>query len=85
MLLKSLVLAHIYIHHPLLQDMIECESLLKLMAKHSTGEMASFLHYFVMLGPLSSNRLSHFPGPVIYNSGYRQFSSSMCRKFHTEI
>ena len=34
-------LEHIYLHHPLLQDFIECESLLKLMAKHSPGEMAS--------------------------------------------
>ena len=35
-------LAHIYLNHPLLQDMIQCESLLKLMAKHSTGEMSFF-------------------------------------------
>ena len=33
-------LAHIYLNYPPLQD-IECESLLKLMAKHFTGEMAS--------------------------------------------
>ena len=39
-------LAHIYLHHPPLQDMIECESLLKLMAKRSSGEMASLFARF---------------------------------------
>ena len=33
--------AHIYLHHPPIQDMIENESLLKLMAKPSAGETAS--------------------------------------------
>jgi len=34
-------LAHIYLHHSPLQDITKCESLLKLMAKCSAGEMAS--------------------------------------------
>ena len=33
-------LANKYLHHSPVQDIIECESLLKLMAKHSAGEMA---------------------------------------------
>ena len=36
-------LAHIYLHHPLLQNMVECECLLKQMAKHFPGAVNSLV------------------------------------------
>ena len=63
--------------------MIVC--LLTLMAKRSAGEMAFFWHDFVILMPQSSNGLSHFPGPAIYNSGYWGNIQKICTKFRTEI
>ena len=39
--LEVISLAHNYLHPHLLQDVTEYESLLKLMAKHSSGEISS--------------------------------------------
>ena len=38
---EAIGLVHLYLHDPLLQDLVDCESLLKLMAERSQCEIAS--------------------------------------------
>ena len=85
-------LAQIYSQHTLLQETVGCENLLKLMVKHSPGEIASLSHDFVILGHLSSNRFSHYSGPVVYSSGYRghfikfqNYIKNLIPKFEPEL